>query len=151
MNSRTIAKQIDILLVDDSEGDVRLARETLKESKLINNVFDVSDGEQAMAFLKKQGKYSNAPRPDLILLDLNMPRKDGREVLADIKADQDLRRIPVVILTVSSDEADILATYNLYANCYVTKPIDLGQFVKVVKSIEDFWLSIVKLPSDGTL
>ena len=141
-------KPIDILLVEDNPGDARLAKEALKESKLSNNLYHVEDGAEAMAFLRAEGKYADTPRPDLILLDLNLPKKDGREVLADIKADEDLRRIPTVILTISSDEEDILKTYDLHANCYITKPIDLTQFVKVVRSIEDFWLSIVKLPSE---
>jgi len=140
-------KPVDILLVEDSEGDARLAREALKDSKISNKLYHVTDGVKALNFLKKKGKYADMPRPDLILLDLNLPRKDGREVLADIKSDEDLKRIPVVILTVSSDEADIFKTYNLHANCYITKPIDLDQFVNVVKSIEDFWLTIVKLPN----
>ena len=147
MNKHTRGKPIDILLAEDNEGDARLAKEAMRDSKVINTIHHVPDGVEAMAFLRKEGKYADAPRPDLILLDLNLPRKDGREVLADIKEDEDLKRIPVVILTVSNDEADILKTYNLHANCYITKPIDLAQFIKVVKSIEDFWLTIVKLPN----
>jgi len=143
-------KPVDILLVEDNEGDARLAKEAMRDSKISNTIHHVSDGVEAMAFLRKEGKYADTPRPDLILLDLNLPRKDGREVLADIKEDEDLKRIPVVILTVSNDEADVLRTYNLHANCYITKPIDLGQFIKVVRSIEDFWLTIVKLPN-GTV
>ena len=150
MNKHTRGKPIDILLIEDSEGDARLAKEAMRDSKVSNTIYHVSDGIEAMFFLRKEGKYAKAPRPDLILLDLNLPRKDGREVLADIKEDEDLKRIPVVILTVSNDEADILKSYNLHANCYITKPIDLGQFIKVVKSIEDFWLTIVKLP-DGSV
>jgi two-component system, chemotaxis family, response regulator Rcp1 len=138
---------IEILLVEDNEGDARLAKETLRDSKVKNTIHHVSDGVEAMAFLRQEGKYASAPRPDLVLLDLNLPRKDGREVLADLKQDEDLKRIPVVILTVSNDEADILKSYNLHANCYITKPIDLTQFLKVLKSIEDFWLTIVKLPN----
>jgi CheY-like chemotaxis protein len=137
---------VEILLVEDNPGDADLARETLTTSKIKNNLHVVSDGEKAMAFLKKQGEYAAAPRPDIILLDLNLPRKDGREVLAEIKQDDDLKRIPVVILTSSSAEEDILKSYNLHANCYITKPLDFAQFTKVVHSIEDFWLSIVKLP-----
>ena len=137
---------IDILLVEDNPGDARLAVEALKESKLKNNMFVVNDGEEAMDFLRKNGKYEKVPRPDLILLDLNLPKKDGREVLEEIKTDPDLKRIPVVILTISKAEEDILTSYNLHANCFITKPIDLHQFMKVVKSIEDFWLTIVKLP-----
>jgi len=142
-------KPIDILLVEDNVGDARLAKEALKESKLKNDLHIVGDGIDAMDFLHGKGKFLNAPRPDLILLDLNLPRKDGREVLAEIKNDIDLKRIPVVILTISKAEEDILKTYNLHANCYITKPLDLDQFMKVVKSIEDFWLTIVKLPPDG--
>lgn len=147
MNKHTNGKPIDILLVEDNEGDARLAKEAMRDSKVSNTIHHVPDGVEAMAFLRKEGKYADMPRPDLILLDLNLPRKDGREVLADIKADDVLKRIPVVILTVSNDEADVLKTYNLHANCYITKPIDLGQFIKVVRSIEDFWLTIVKLPN----
>jgi chemotaxis family two-component system response regulator Rcp1 len=139
---------IEILLVEDNPGDARLAMESLKDAKVNNNLYWVQDGVQAMVFLRRQGEYSEAPRPDVVLLDLNLPKKDGREVLAEIKTDENLRRIPVVILTVSSDERDVLETYNLHANCYITKPIDLDQFIEVVKSIEDFWLTIVKLPPD---
>jgi chemotaxis family two-component system response regulator Rcp1 len=139
---------IEILLVEDNPGDARLAMESLKDAKVNNNLYWVQDGVQAMVFLRRQGEYSEAPRPDVVLLDLNLPKKDGREVLAEIKTDEKLRRIPVVILTVSSDERDVLETYNLHANCYITKPIDLDQFIEVVKSIEDFWLTIVKLPPD---
>ncbi len=141
-------KPIDILLVDDNAGDVRLAQEALKDSKIRNTIYVAKDGVEALAFLRRRGAHADAPRPDLILLDLNLPRKDGREVLAEIKADKDLRRIPVVILTISKSEEDILKTYNLHANCYVTKPIDLDQFIRVVRSIEDFWLTIVKLPPE---
>jgi chemotaxis family two-component system response regulator Rcp1 len=147
MISYSNGKPVDILLVEDSEGDARLAKEAMRDSKIKNTIYHVIDGVEAMAFLRREGKYAKMPRPDLVLLDLNLPRKDGREVLADIKDDEDLKRIPVVILTVSNDEIDILKSYNLHANCYITKPIDLGQFVKVVKSIEDFWLTIVKLPN----
>jgi CheY-like chemotaxis protein len=138
---------IEILLVEDNPGDSRLAKEALKESKLKNNLYIAEDGVEAMNFLYKTGKYSKMPRPDLVILDLNLPKKDGREVLAEIKNDDNLKRIPVVILTISKAEEDILKTYNLHANCYVTKPLDLDQFMKVVKSIEDFWLTIVKLPN----
>jgi chemotaxis family two-component system response regulator Rcp1 len=141
-------KPIDILLVEDNPGDARLAKEALKDSKIRNNLDIVGDGEEAMKYLKKEGKYVRVSRPDLILLDLNLPKKDGREVLKEIKENKDFKRIPVVILSMSKSEADILKTYNLHANCYITKPIDLDQFIKVVKSIEDFWLTIVKLP-DG--
>jgi chemotaxis family two-component system response regulator Rcp1 len=138
---------IEILLVEDNPGDSRLAKEALKESKLKNNLYVAEDGVEAMNFLYKKGKYSKVPRPDLVILDLNLPKKDGREVLAEIKNDDNLKRIPVVILTISKAEEDILKTYNLHANCYVTKPLDLDQFMKVVRSIKDFWLTIVKLPN----
>jgi CheY-like chemotaxis protein len=146
MTGRPAGDAIDILLVEDNAGDARLAREAMRDSKIRNVLHHVTDGEEALAFLRRQGAYADAPRPDLVLLDLNLPRKDGREVLAELKADDDLKRIPVVILTVSSADEDILRAYELHANCYITKPIDLGQFLKVVRSIEDFWLSIVKLP-----
>jgi two-component system, chemotaxis family, response regulator Rcp1 len=147
MATQEYGKPIDILLVEDNPGDSRLAVEALKESKLRNNLHIVTDGMEAMDFLYKRGKHAQVPRPDLILLDLNLPKKDGREVLAEIKSDPDLKRIPVVILTISKAEEDVLKTYNLHANCFITKPLDLSQFVTVVKSIEDFWLTIVKLPS----
>jgi chemotaxis family two-component system response regulator Rcp1 len=150
MNGKTAVVPIDILLVEDNPGDVRLTREALKDSKILNNLSHVADGEAAMAFLRRTGAYAAAPRPDLILLDLNLPKKDGREVLDEIKTDAGLKRIPVVILTVSSADEDILKTYNLHANCFITKPIDFDQFLKVVKSIEDFWLTIVKLPKGDT-
>lgn len=139
---------VEILLVEDNPGDVRLTREALKESKIRNNLSIVRDGVEAMAFLRREGEYVHAPRPDIILLDLNLPRKDGREVLAEIKEDDSLRRIPVVILTTSDDEHDILESYNLHANCYITKPVDLNRFVTIIKNIEDFWLTIVRLPPD---
>ncbi|MBP7688179.1 MAG: response regulator [Thermoflexales bacterium] len=144
-----LVKPIDILLVEDNPGDADLAREALEDTKLHNRLHVVDDGEKALAFLRRQGAYAGVPRPDLILLDLNLPRKDGREVLAEIKSDDHLKRIPVVILTTSRAEEDVLKTYNLHANCYISKPIDLNQFMRVVKSIEDFWLSIVVLPPDG--
>ena len=149
MSYQTVMKPIDILLVEDNPGDADLARDALEHSKMRNNLYVVEDGMEAMDFLNKTGKFQNVVRPDLILLDLNLPKKDGRQVLAEIKEDENLKRIPVVILTTSQDEADVLQTYNLHANCYITKPIDLGQFMKVVHAIEDFWLSIVKLPPDG--
>jgi len=139
-------KVIDILLVEDNPGDVRLAQEALKESKVRNKLFVVEDGVEAMAFLRRQGRHADAPRPDLILLDLNLPRKSGREVLAEVKTDSDLRRIPVVVLTVSKAEEDIIKCYDHHANCYITKPLDFSQFMEVTKSVEDFWLNIVKLP-----
>ncbi len=137
----------EVLLVEDSPGDVRLTREALAEGKVRNNLNVVSDGVEAMAYLRREGKYANAVRPDIVLLDLNMPRKDGREVLAEMKADENLKRIPVVILTTSEAEQDIVRTYNLHANCYLTKPVDLDQFISIVRSVEDFWLTIVKLPA----
>jgi len=137
---------VEILLVEDNPGDARLAMEVLKEAKVRNTLHWTKDGVEALAFLRRERPYEKVRRPDVILLDLNLPRKDGREVLAEIKSDEKLKRIPVVVLTISKDEEDIFRTYNLHANCYVTKPLDLDQFVKVVKSIEDFWLTIVKLP-----
>ncbi len=139
---------IDILLVEDSPADVDLTREALEDAKVRNTLHVVSDGVAALEFLRREGDYADAPRPDLILLDLNLPKKDGREVLADIKADPSLRRIPVVVLTTSEAEQDIVRSYDLHANCYVTKPVDLEQFIAVIKSIENFWLVIVKLPDD---
>jgi chemotaxis family two-component system response regulator Rcp1 len=147
MKQQDNSKVVDILLVEDNEGDARLAIEAMRDSKIRNQLHHVSDGEEAMAFLRKEGKYAKVPRPDLVLLDLNLPKKDGRQVLAEIKNDDELKRIPVVILTVSSAEEDILKSYNLHANCFITKPIDLSQFMKVVRSVEDFWLTIVKLPN----
>jgi two-component system, chemotaxis family, response regulator Rcp1 len=138
---------IQVLLVEDNPGDVRLTKEALKEGKLLNQLTVVGDGVEALSFLRKEGRYADALQPELILLDLNLPKKDGREVLAEIKADPNLRRIPVVVLTTSSSEEDILKIYDLHANCYITKPVDLEQFMGVVKSIEDFWVSVVKLPS----
>jgi CheY-like chemotaxis protein len=146
MNPKKGMRPIEILLVDDSAGDVRLAVEALKDSKVCNRVSTASDGVEAMAFLRKEGKYAGTPVPDLILLDLNMPRKDGRETLAEIKEDPVLRCIPVVILTDSSADEDVLKAYNTHANCYITKPIDLTQFTRIVASINDFWFTIVKLP-----
>ena len=137
---------IEILLVEDSPADVRLAQEALKEAKVLNNLSVVDDGIKAMQFLRKEAPYAKAPRPELILLDLNLPRKDGREVLGEIKSDPELRRIPVVVLTTSHAEGDILRAYNLHCNCYITKPVDFQQFLLVVKSIEDFWLTVVRLP-----
>jgi CheY-like chemotaxis protein len=137
---------IEILLVEDNPGDVRLTQEAFKEGKVSNKLSVASDGVEALAFLRRDGKYADAPRPDVILLDLNLPKKDGREVLAEIKDDPDLRLIPVVVLTTSLAEQDILKSYNLHANCYITKPVDLERFITVVKSIETFWLSVVKLP-----
>ncbi|MFC1706223.1 response regulator [Planctomycetota bacterium] len=147
--SQTAGKLIDILLVEDNPGDARLAREALRDGKVRNTIHHVEDGVEAIAFLRKEGPYEDMPRPDLVLLDLNLPKRDGREVLADIKSDPDLKRIPVVVLTVSKAEEDVLRSYDLHANCYVTKPIDLDQFLTVIRSIEDFWLTIVRLPPNG--
>jgi CheY-like chemotaxis protein len=137
---------IEILLVEDNPGDVRLTMEALKDGKVSNRLSVVGDGVEAMAFLRREGKFTNAPRPHLILLDLNLPKKDGREVLAEAKQDPDLKRIPVVILTTSEADQDILHSYELHANAYITKPVDFEHFIGVVKSVEDFWLTIVKLP-----
>jgi len=139
---------IEILLVEDNPGDVRLTEEALKEGKVVNRLNVVQDGVEALAYLRKEGEYASAETPDLILLDLNLPKKDGREVLAEVKEDPDLRMIPVVVLTTSRDEQDILKSYDLHANCYITKPVDFEQFIGVVRAIEDFWLSVVKLPSN---
>ncbi len=138
----------EFLLVEDNPGDVRLTQEALKECKLRNNLSVVGDGVEALAFLRREGKYADVPKPDVILLDLNLPRKGGREVLAEIKADPVLRRIPVVVITSSEAEQDVLASYDLHVNCYVNKPVDLDQFIKVVRSIGTFWLTIVKLPGE---
>jgi len=150
MNRWSETKPVEILLVEDSPGDVRLTMEALKEAKVLNNLNVAADGIEAMAFLKHEGAHAKAPRPDVILLDLNLPRKDGREVLAEIKADPNLRRIPVVVLTTSRAEEDIFRAYDLHANCYITKPVDFKQFLEVVQSIEDFWLTVVKLPANGS-
>jgi CheY-like chemotaxis protein len=147
MTEGTRVQPIEILLIEDSPADVRLTREALREEKLYNNLHVATDGEDALAFLRRKGKHAQAPRPDLILLDLNLPRKSGREVLEEIKQDASLKSIPVVVLTISAAERDVVAAYNLHANCYITKPIDLEQFSAVVKSIREFWLTIVKLPS----
>jgi len=144
--NRETGKPIVILLVEDNPGDVRLTIESLKESKVPNKVHTVEDGAEAVAFLRREGKYADVVRPDLILLDLNLPKKNGREVLAEIKADEDLKRIPVLILTISRAEEDVLKSYNLHANCYLIKPVDLDQFLMLVRSVEEFWLSMVELP-----
>jgi len=148
MTSAVGTKMIEILLVEDNPGDVRLTREALKEGRVLNNVSTVGDGVEAMAFLRREGRYEGAPRPDLILLDLNLPKMNGREVLAKVKADTDLRRIPVVVLTTSQAEEDVLKTYDLHANSYVTKPVDVDQFLSVVRQIEDYWLAVVRLPPE---
>ncbi len=139
---------VEILLVEDNEGDIRLTTEAFKEGKISNRLYVVRDGVEALEFLNRKGSYAQAIRPDIILLDLNLPRKDGREVLTDIKNHAQLKRIPVVILTTSKAEQDILRAYDLHANCYITKPVDLEEFLTVVRTIEEFWLTIVKLPGD---
>jgi CheY-like chemotaxis protein len=144
--NKDACRPIEILMVEDNPGDVRLTVEALKEAKVRNNLHTVEDGVEALAFLRREGRYAEAPRPDLVLLDLNLPKKTGREVLAEIKGDPDLKRIPVVILTVSQAEQDIVKSYNLHANCYITKPVDLDRFLEVVQSIENFWLTVVMLP-----
>jgi CheY-like chemotaxis protein len=145
-SNRTDGQPLEVLLVEDSLGDVRLTQEALKDAKVHINLLVVRDGMDAMAFLMREGEYAAVPRPDLILLDLNLPRKDGREVLKEIKENPGLKSIPVVVLTTSASEADILRSYLLHANCYITKPVNLDGFLTVVKSIDNFWLSIVKLP-----
>ena len=142
------ARPVQILLVEDNSGDVGLTLEALKEATLPNKLTVVKNGIEALSLLRRQGQYAQAARPDLILLDLNLPRKDGRRVLADIKSDDNLKRIPVVVLTTSEDEQDIMESYNLHANCYIVKPLDLDRFITVVKAIEDFWLRIVALPKN---
>ena len=142
----TEARPIEILLVEDSPSDAEFTVEALKEAKVRNHLNLVEDGVQAMEFLRRQGKHAQAPRPDLIMLDLNLPRKDGREVLAELKADDHLKMIPVVVLTTSRAEQDVLRAYQLHANCYITKPVDFQQFLNVVRSIESFWLFVVTLP-----
>jgi CheY-like chemotaxis protein len=144
----TEATPIEVLLVEDSPGDVRLTREALKDAKVHLNLHVAADGVEAMAFLNRSGDHVGAPRPDLILLDLNLPKKDGRQVLEEIKQSTILKSIPVVVLTTSASEADILRSYRLHANCYITKPVDLEGFLSVVKSIDSFWLAVVKLPHE---
>ena len=146
MNSVQFGRPAEILLVEDNPGDVRLTMEAFRDAKVYNRIHTVSDGVEAMAFLYRDGSFFNAPCPDLVLLDLNLPRKDGREVLAAIKADENMKHIPVVVLTTSKDEQDVIKSYDLHANCYVTKPVDLDQFLTKVKAIGDFWLGTVKLP-----
>ncbi len=148
MSSQTVSRPVEVLLVEDNPGDVRLTREALKEGRIRSNLHVARDGVEALAFLRRRGEYAAAPRPDLILLDLNLPRKDGREVLTEIKEDAALRQIPVVVLTSSQAEEDICRAYDLHANCYITKPVDLDQFINVVRSIEDFWFTVVKLPPE---
>jgi two-component system, chemotaxis family, response regulator Rcp1 len=149
MTGKRHAEPITILLVEDNPTDARLVTEAMKDIKINNTLYHVPDGVEAMAFLRKQGAYAGMPRPDVVLLDLNMPRKDGRKTLEEIKEDPELKRIPVVILTVSDAEEDIIKSYNLHANCYVTKPLNLDEFSMVVKGIENFWFEIVKLPPNG--
>jgi CheY-like chemotaxis protein len=149
MNIAELGRPIEILLVEDNPGDVRLTIEALREAKVCNRIHTVYDGMQALDFLNRDVSHVNVPFPDLILLDLNLPKKDGREVLASIKANERTRHIPVVVLTTSKSEEDIIKSYELQANCFVTKPVDLDQFLEVVKSIGDFWLTIVKLPTGG--
>lgn len=141
-------KTVDILLVEDNPADIRLTMEAFKDGKFLNSINVVTDGEEALHYLGKKGKHSNAARPDLILLDINLPKKDGKEVLREIKNDENLKSIPVIILTTSKAEEDVLRTYNLHANCFITKPVELDKFLQVIKSIEDFWLTIVKLPTN---
>jgi chemotaxis family two-component system response regulator Rcp1 len=143
---RSASEAFEILLVEDNPGDARLAQEALKEGRMTSRLKVVVDGVEAMSFLRREGPYAGSPRPNLILLDLNLPRKDGRQVLAELKADEDLRRIPVVVLTTSQAEQDILRSYDLHANCYITKPVDLDRFISVVRSIEEYWCSVVTLP-----
>ncbi|HET9610757.1 MAG TPA: response regulator [Acidimicrobiales bacterium] len=140
-------RPIEVLLVEDDEGDVLITREALAEGKVLNRLNVASDGVEALAYLRREGRYADATRPDLILLDLNLPRRDGRQVLADVKGDTDLRRIPVVVLTTSEAEEDVLRSYDLHANAYVTKPVDFDRFVEVVRQIDDFFISVVRLPS----
>lgn len=142
-------RPIEILLVEDNPGDVRLTREALKEGKVLNHLHVVEDGADAVRFLRREGEFDGAVRPDLVLLDLNLPRKSGHEVLEEIKSDTDLRRIPVVVLTSSEAETDIARSYDRYANAYITKPVDLDQFISVVRSVEDFWLEVVRLPAES--
>lgn len=146
--NKMMYRPIDILLVDDNPGDVRLTKEVLLEGRVLNRIHVAWDGVEALEFLHRAGKFANAPRPDIILLDLNMPRMDGRECLARIKSDPDLHRIPVVILTTSEADQDVLRSYDLHANCYISKPVDLEQFMRVVKTIKQFWFTIVHLPDE---
>lgn len=141
--------RIEILLVEDNPGDVRLTKEALKEGKVFNNLNVVPDGVEAMAYLNREGRFADVVTPDIILLDLNLPKMDGREVLSRIKKDELLKRIPVVVLTTSKADEDVLRVYDLHANCYITKPVDLDQFIGVIKSIKDFWFTVVKLPPNN--
>lgn len=147
MGTDISSKPIEILLIEDSRGDIGLIEEVFEEAKIRNNLYVAEDGEEAVLFLNKKGQYADAPRPDIILLDLNLPKKDGREVLEEVKRDDNLKNIPIVVLTTSKAEEDVLRSYNLHANAYITKPVDFDQFIKVIKSIEGFWLEVVKLPN----
>ncbi len=148
MSFAEVCRPIEILMVEDNSNDVELTIEALKDAKIHNHLHVAEDGVEALTFLRREGPNGDVPRPDLILLDLNLPKKDGREVLAEIKADESLQLIPTVILTTSEAEEDVLQVYRLHANCYITKPVDFDQFIKVVKSIEDFWFTVVKLPTN---
>jgi CheY-like chemotaxis protein len=148
MNIAGFGRPVEILLVEDNPGDVRLTMEAFREAKVCNRIHTVNDGMEALAFLNRVGSYANAPCPDLILLDLNLPKKDGREVLAAVKTDERTKHIPVVVLTTSQAEEDIINSYKLQASCYITKPVDLDLFMSTVKSVGDFWLAIAKLPGD---
>jgi CheY-like chemotaxis protein len=150
MGARQTSRPIEILLVEDNPADARLTRETLKDSRVLNKLHHVKDGVEALAFLEQRPPYQNAPVPDVMLLDLNLPRKDGRELLEEVKGHPQFRRIPVVVLTTSEAEQDILKSYDLHANCYLTKPVDLNKFIEIVKTFEEFWLTIVKLPTVAT-
>ncbi len=149
--SKRMNRIFEILLVEDNPADVRLTMEAFKDAKILSNIHVARDGEEAMRFLRHSGDFASAPTPDLVLLDLNLPKKDGREVLREIKSDPRLRRIPVVVLTTSSDESDVHSAYDMFVNAYVTKPVDLDQFMKIVSVIDEFWLSIVKLPPHGSV
>lgn len=144
--ANSVFDSIDILVVEDNPGDARLIREALNNTRVSNSLYIVGDGVEALSFLRNEGIYSGMPKPDIIILDLNLPRKDGREVLAEIKSDDELSHIPVVVMTISQAEEDILKTYKLHANCYITKPIDLNEFIRIINSVEEFWFSVVKLP-----
>ncbi len=148
MSSQSVSRPVEVLLVEDNPGDVRLTREALKEGSIRSHLHVARDGVEALAFLRRQGEHAGAPRPDLVLLDLNLPRKDGREVLTEIKEDAALRQIPVVVLTSSQADEDIRRAYDLHANCYIAKPVDLDRFIHVVRSIEEFWFTVVKLPPE---
>jgi CheY-like chemotaxis protein len=147
--SSKLGRVVEILLIEDNKGDIGLVKEVFKEGKIRNNLHVAYDGEEAMEFLRREGKFKEAPHPDIILLDLNLPKKDGREVLADIKSDNNLKRIPVIVLTTSNAKEDIIKMYDLDANSYIIKPVDFDQFLKVIRTIEDFWLEVVKLPLNG--